>query len=159
MNDDPQTAPAGLLVGYRVLDLTDERGAYGTRTLADLGADVIKVEPPGAEPCARPGQFAWGISSSSAALATLIALFQRGASGQGQYVDVSAQACATLIVDSQVPKYARSGEIQPREGDAYLMITPGGLYPCRDGYVRIVAGQIRHWRALVRWMGSPEPIA
>ena len=35
----------GLLSGYRVLDLTDERGLLAGRMLADLGADVVVVEP------------------------------------------------------------------------------------------------------------------
>jgi crotonobetainyl-CoA:carnitine CoA-transferase CaiB-like acyl-CoA transferase len=35
------------LDGYRVLDLTDERGLLAGRLLADLGADVVAVEPPG----------------------------------------------------------------------------------------------------------------
>jgi crotonobetainyl-CoA:carnitine CoA-transferase CaiB-like acyl-CoA transferase len=34
------------LSGYRVLDLTDERGLLAGRLLADLGADVVQVEPP-----------------------------------------------------------------------------------------------------------------
>lgn len=36
-----------LLPPYRILDLTDEKGQFCARILGDVGADVIKVEPPG----------------------------------------------------------------------------------------------------------------
>ena len=43
------SAEAGALAGVRILDLADERACYGVKLLADLGADVIKVEPPGGD--------------------------------------------------------------------------------------------------------------
>jgi crotonobetainyl-CoA:carnitine CoA-transferase CaiB-like acyl-CoA transferase len=47
----------GALAPYRVLDLTDETGWLCGRILGDLGADVIKIEPPGGDPGRRKGPF------------------------------------------------------------------------------------------------------
>jgi crotonobetainyl-CoA:carnitine CoA-transferase CaiB-like acyl-CoA transferase len=44
------TSVDGLLASLRVLDLSDDDGDAVTRLLADLGADVLKVEPPGGSP-------------------------------------------------------------------------------------------------------------
>ena len=46
------TQPAAL-DGIRVLDLTANYSAYAGRLLADLGADVIRIEPPGGSPLRR----------------------------------------------------------------------------------------------------------
>lgn len=46
-----------LLEPYRVLDLTDERGLLAGKILADLGADVIQIEPPGGSPARNIGPF------------------------------------------------------------------------------------------------------
>jgi crotonobetainyl-CoA:carnitine CoA-transferase CaiB-like acyl-CoA transferase len=49
---------SGVLGDVRVLDLTGERGPNAGVMLADLGADVIQVEPPGGSPARRCGPFA-----------------------------------------------------------------------------------------------------
>ena len=48
-------AAQSLLNGCRVLDLADEQGVYCGRVLADMGADVVKVEPPAGDPDRRIG--------------------------------------------------------------------------------------------------------
>ena len=44
-----------LLDPYRVLDLCDERGLLAGKILADMGADVVHVEPPGGSPARNVG--------------------------------------------------------------------------------------------------------
>src|SRR5262245_46952299 len=49
--------PTGVLAPYRVLDFTDESGFSCGKILADLGADVIKIEPPGGDAARLMGPF------------------------------------------------------------------------------------------------------
>ena len=55
MTDD-QTLP-GPLAGLRILELSDEKGQFCGKLLGDLGADVVKIEPPGGERCRHVGPF------------------------------------------------------------------------------------------------------
>ncbi|HEX2278239.1 MAG TPA: CoA transferase [Candidatus Tectomicrobia bacterium] len=49
--------PPGPLTGLRVLELADEKGQFCGKLMADLGADVIKIEPPGGEHTRIVGPF------------------------------------------------------------------------------------------------------
>ncbi len=46
-----------MLAPYRVLDLCEQSGCLTGKILAELGADVIKVEPPGGDPARMTGPF------------------------------------------------------------------------------------------------------
>ncbi len=46
-----------MLSGHRVLDLCDESGALAGKLLAELGADVIRIEPPGGDRASRRGPY------------------------------------------------------------------------------------------------------
>ena len=56
MPENPDPAQH-LLSPYRVLDLTDQRGLLCGKILADLGADVVQVEPPSGSPARKLGPF------------------------------------------------------------------------------------------------------
>ncbi|MBI4334404.1 MAG: CoA transferase [Chloroflexi bacterium] len=47
----------GLLSGLRILDFTDQKGVYCCKLLANIGAEVIKIEPPGGDPMRNIGPF------------------------------------------------------------------------------------------------------
>ncbi|HEY7322740.1 MAG TPA: CoA transferase [Candidatus Binatia bacterium] len=50
MSKLPQSMNVGALSHIRIVELGDIPASYAARLLADLGADVIKVEPPGGDP-------------------------------------------------------------------------------------------------------------
>jgi crotonobetainyl-CoA:carnitine CoA-transferase CaiB-like acyl-CoA transferase len=49
--------PSGPLAGLRILELADEKGQFCGKLMADLGADVIKIEPPGGQSTRAVGPF------------------------------------------------------------------------------------------------------
>ena len=55
MTQEP--TPHGPLSGLRVLEMADEKGQFCGKLMGDLGADVIKVEPPGGERTRSVGPF------------------------------------------------------------------------------------------------------
>ncbi len=50
----------GALDGIRVLEVAGGLGSYAARILGDLGANIVKVEPPGGDPSRRLAPFAAG---------------------------------------------------------------------------------------------------
>lgn len=273
--------PTPPLAQIRVIDLTDLRGAFAGRLLADLGADVIKVEPPGGDPgrwqppfagnvpapdrslpflyrnankrgavidlhdaagrrrfaelcaqtdillenfgpeerqrlrlepaevrarhphlihvavadfgltgpragwraeplpafaasgalhasgfpdlppCWLPGYLAHDCASVFAVLGALTAVLERERLGAGQTVEVSVQEAAlhglnpwSIPLADYTRLYPLVPASPPRNADGTYLVLPTA-----DGYVRVLPGTVRHWRAFVQLLGSPEALA
>src|SRR5215468_11136596 len=68
MSTEAEQNNDGALTHIRIVELGDIPASYATRLLADLGADVIKVEPPGGDPNRLLPPFAGGIEDSERSL-------------------------------------------------------------------------------------------
>lgn len=100
-----------MLLPYRVLDLTTNHAAVCGAMLADLGADVIAVEPPGGSPLRHVGPFRhdepdaehsltwWAYSRNKRS----IEIDLTTAPGRAEFLQLAATA--DVIVDSFAPGY------------------------------------------------------
>lgn len=59
---------SGPLDGLKIVDLSGLAGSYGTRLMAALGADVVKVEPPAGNPMRKLGPFVEGAPQDESSL-------------------------------------------------------------------------------------------
>jgi benzylsuccinate CoA-transferase BbsE subunit len=90
------------------------------------------------------------------AVAVMAGLLQRDLDGSGSTYDVSAQECVAQALEDSAVTYALTGRVRERQGDRPRE-AGSGVYPCRDGYVSLVAGRLgtaRAWAALVDWLGE-----
>lgn len=100
-----------MLSCYRVLDLTNEKGFVCGRALGDLGASVIKIEPPGGDPARNVGPFYHDIADSEKSLYWFafnankkgITLDIKSADGQAIFKKLVAKA--DVVVESFEPGY------------------------------------------------------
>lgn len=265
-----------LLGDIRVLDLTDEKGVYCAKLLADHGADVIRIEPPGGHPMRNLGPFvndetdpekslywfqfntskrgitlnlenadgrelfrsliktadvlletyapgylgglglgydelrkvnprlvqtsitpfgqtgpfkdfegsdmvaqamgglmflagypedppnrlgcsqAYQCAGVQASVGTMIALYAREITGEGQTVDVSLQQSVLMAMETAMQHYDMRKEIISRTGTDEAALPGMGIYACQDGYV--LAFVVPHagagWDAILDWMDS-----
>lgn len=106
-----QRHPNSLLGSYRALDLTDEPGQFCGRLLADLGADVIKVEKPGGDPSRNCGPFYHNLPSPENSIPWLVYnLNKRGITldietTDGQAIFKRLTQTADFIIESFPPGY------------------------------------------------------
>jgi crotonobetainyl-CoA:carnitine CoA-transferase CaiB-like acyl-CoA transferase len=83
------------LAGTRVLDVSDSLGAYCTRLLAGLGADVLKVERPAGDELRRRPPFRDGATGTDASLA--FAYYHAGK--RGLTLDATHGASDSLLAE------------------------------------------------------------
>jgi len=115
---------------------------------------------PDRPPCWLPGYVAYDAASAFAATGALAALLARARSGRGQTVEVSVEEAALSGLNPwSIPMadYARTYPMlpvaAPRNADgAYLVL------PTADGWVRVLAGTVRQWRAFLQLLGSPDAL-
>lgn len=113
---------------------------------------------PGRPPLMGPCDVAYHLGSVHAAYGTMAALFNRRATGAGDYVDVSLQD--VLAADPFlriISRYSVTGEVPERSGHSQST-TVAETYQCQDGYARIFVNQADHWRRFVEWLGKPAEL-
>ncbi len=142
----------GLTGPYRDFVATDD-------VMVGMGGMLARSGVVGRPPLLTPGSLAYDVSSAMAAFSALGALWQRRRTGRGQLVDVSVMQAVAQITDWSVPNYS----FLAATGGFYMQTRYGSgpvypLYPCADGYVRLIVLSPRQWRAMREWLGDPEVV-
>lgn len=137
-------------------------GLDGPRSM-QLGGELIAqasggllgtIEGSDGSPVPAPGYVALRAAGACAALAALHGLDRHRTSGEAVHVDVSVQE--SVIATAALPECAHVLYGCPGKAGAGRYVAPSGLFPCRDGFVRITAVENHQWTGMCAALGSPE---
>lgn len=88
-------------------------------------------------------------AGACAALAAIAALHHREATGEGQFIDLSAVETMTSLVGDSLFAYSVTGEVPQPDGNFHPEMCPHGAYPCADGeWMSIAVADEDEWQAL-----------
>ena len=90
------------------------------------------------------------------AIGTLAALHERSISGVGQSIDVCLADSGYSLTEIPITAYHGAGTEPRREGSGSGSAPPSGMYPCKDGWILIAAGDQHHWPRVCSALAKPE---
>ena len=89
-----------------------------------------------------------------AAIGTLAAIVERSISGKGQTIDVCLADSGYSLTEIPITAQHGGGALPPRGAGGGA--PPSGIYPCRDGWVLVSAGDQHMWPRVCRALDKPE---
>jgi formyl-CoA transferase len=86
----------------------------------------------------------------------MIALLEREASGEGQWIQTSLLQAQVFMLDFQAARWLVDQEVPGQAGNNHPTSIPTGVFETADGYINLaVAGQVI-WRRFCEALGKPE---
>ncbi len=124
-------------------------------TLLAMGGLLYLGGNPDTEPMQVSGDQAVLAADQFAAVASLLALLSAETTGQGRRVDVAAQECVVMALESAAQEYDLQGSIRRRFSTQRS--AGAGVYPCKDGYVYMLVmtrglGVLKFWPLFLEWL-------
>ncbi len=111
---------------------------------------------PDQEPLKEGAPLAQLGAGQNAFVATMAALMYAEETGEGQHIDISIAEYATNILENAMMQYSYSGQEFTRVGNRGYGRAAWGIYPCRDGFVGVIAGPDHRWPEVARIMEREE---
>jgi formyl-CoA transferase len=89
------------------------------------------------------------------AMGILLALLEREASGEGQWVKSSLLEAQISMLDFQAARWLIDGEVPPQAGNNHPTSIPTGVFKTSDGYINIAAAGGAMWERLCEALELP----
>ncbi len=92
------------------------------------------------------------------ALGIMVALLEREASGEGQWINTSLLQAQIFMLDFQAARWLQAHEVPKQAGNNHPTSIPTGVFKTSDGHINIAStGQVM-WERLCRAIEAPELI-
>ena len=111
---------------------------------------------PDREPLTMPAHQCSYYAGTTAAAATMVAVYARNIGHQGQHVDISQVRCWATTDSINVSRFVTDQAVRPRTGRQMPGVFPYTVMPIKDGMALMVIVTESDWQAILNMMGKPE---